>query len=298
MILIAGATGPVGGRVARGLLAEGKEVRILIRHNSPSEALVPQGRAVSASSLIAAGAEAVYGDLKDRASLDAAVQGVETVVTSASAMGRSGDDSVESVDINGTLNLIDAARKAGVRRFIYTSALMADPGSPSPLFRAKGICEKALLESGMEYTILEPAAFLDLWVGYLIGIPLKAEQPVTLYGKGDLRQSFAVAADVAAFEIAAVDNPKAANQCLVIGSLAPYSWNEIVAAAGRVLGRELPVQYIPLGSQLPLLPPRASTNLSLYESKEVLIDMSEITATYGVRLTTLGEFMQRTFAPK
>ena len=90
MILVVGATGSLGGRITRGLLAQGKPVRILARHNSPSEELAKQGRANSAASLIEAGAQAVYGDLKDRASLDAAVAGVDTVITTATATQRGG----------------------------------------------------------------------------------------------------------------------------------------------------------------------------------------------------------------
>ena len=83
MILVAGATGRLGGMIALQLLAKGKDVRVLVRHNSPSEALAAMGMATRAQTLIDAGAQPVYGDLKDRASLDAAVAGVDTVVTTA-----------------------------------------------------------------------------------------------------------------------------------------------------------------------------------------------------------------------
>ena len=88
MNLVVGATGSLGGRITHGLLARGKPVRILARHNSPSEELAKQGRANTAQSLIAAGAEVVHGDLKDRASLNEAVAGVDTVITTATATQR------------------------------------------------------------------------------------------------------------------------------------------------------------------------------------------------------------------
>jgi hypothetical protein len=78
--LVVGATGSLGGRVTRGLLQPGKAVRILTRKNPVSEELAKQGRANTAQSLIEAGAQAVTGDLKHRAALDAACQGVEMVV--------------------------------------------------------------------------------------------------------------------------------------------------------------------------------------------------------------------------
>ena len=85
MILVVGATGKLGGDIALRLLAQGKPVRVLLRRNSPAEELAKQGMAVSPKELLAAGAEPVYGDLKDRASLDAAVAGVQTILTTANS---------------------------------------------------------------------------------------------------------------------------------------------------------------------------------------------------------------------
>jgi uncharacterized protein YbjT (DUF2867 family) len=79
MILIVGATGLLGGMITQQLLAQDKEVRILVRHNSPSEGLAQQGMATPAQTLIDAGAQPVYGDLKERSSLDSACQGIDTV---------------------------------------------------------------------------------------------------------------------------------------------------------------------------------------------------------------------------
>ena len=135
--LIVGATGSLGGRVTRGLLQQGKDVRILTRKNPISEELAKQGRANTAQSLIEAGAQAVTGDLKHRAALDAACQGVETVIATATATQRGGEDTIESVDLHGMLNLIAAARAAGVKRFLYTSVPGAAPYHPIPLMKIK-----------------------------------------------------------------------------------------------------------------------------------------------------------------
>ena len=295
MILVVGATGSLGGRITRGLLAQGKPVRILARHNSPSEELAKVGRANTARSLIEAGAEAVYGDLKDRASLTAAVAGVETVVTTATATQRGGDDTVPAVDLYGTLSLIEAARAAGVRRFIYTSTYGAAQGHPVPLFGIKGTCEAALEQSGMEHTILWPSIFMEFWIGMVVGMPLMARQPISLIGKGDHRHNFVSEADVAAFAVAAVDNPRAANQRIGIGGPASYSWTEIVQAVSRVMGAQLPVQYLPPGSPAPLLPDEIGGLLNGMETFESFVDMSETAPAYEVKLTTLDDYIRRTF---
>jgi NADH dehydrogenase len=87
--------------------------------------------------LVAAGAEPVSGDLKDRESLDKALAGVDAVVTTANAASRAGTDTIETVDRLGNRNLLAAAEHAGARRFVFVSALGADPASPVPLMRAR-----------------------------------------------------------------------------------------------------------------------------------------------------------------
>ena len=137
MILIVGATGILGGMITQRLLESGKEVRILVRHNSPAEELAKQRMATSPQLLIEAGAQPVYGDLKDRASLDQACQGIETVITTANSAMRGGEDNVDTVDRHGNRNLIEAARAAGVKQFIFISFLGANLNHPVPLFKAK-----------------------------------------------------------------------------------------------------------------------------------------------------------------
>lgn len=124
MILVAGATGLLGGQITRQLLDHGQAVRILVRGGSTYDALVT------------AGAEAAVGDLKDPDSVRAACRGVHTVITTANAIGRSGEDNLESVDLQGNRNLVDAAA-AGVSRFVFVSALGAATDHPLPLLRAK-----------------------------------------------------------------------------------------------------------------------------------------------------------------
>ena len=295
MILIVGATGSLGGRITRGLLAQGKPVRFLDRRNPISLVLAQQGRSNTAQSLIEAGAQAVYGDLKDRASLDAVVAGVDTVITTATATQRGGDDTVPAVDLQGMLGLIEAAKAAGVRRFVYTSVIGAAEGHPVPLFNIKGACEAAIERSGMEYVILNPAVFMEIWIGMAVGMPLMAHQPITLIGQGDHRHNLVSEADVAAFALAAADNPRATNQRITIGGPASYNWTEIVSAVGQAMGTQLPVRYLPLGSEVPLLPPEAGVLLNGMETYETFVDMTETAPTYGVRLTTLDEYIRRTF---
>jgi uncharacterized protein YbjT (DUF2867 family) len=255
MILVVGATGVVGGMIARRLLEKDKDVRVLVRRDSPSSQLVQQGLATSAEELIEAGAQPVHGDLRDRASLEAAVDGgVETVITTANSAMRGGADNPQSVDLEGNRNLIEAARAAGVEHFIFVSLLGADLNNPSPFVQAKARSESTLRESGMEYTILAPTAFMEVWPAMVVGMPILQGRSVTLVGEGRRRHSFVSNRDVAAFGVAAADRPEARNQYLALGGPEPLSWREVVGTYERVLGRSIPVEFVGMGDPVPGLP--------------------------------------------
>jgi uncharacterized protein YbjT (DUF2867 family) len=293
MILIVGATGILGGMITRRLLGEGKEVRILVRHNSPSEQMALQGMATSAQSLIDAGAKPVYGDLKDRASLDEACEGIETVITTANSAMRGGEDTVETVDRQGNRNLIEAASAAGVNQFIFISFLGADLNNPVPLYQAKAEAEAALAESGMKYTILAPNFFMESWIGMVIGIPLQGRQPITLVGEGQRLHSLISVGDVAAFATEMVGNPAAMGQRLVLGGPEPLSWCGIVDTFSQVIGQKLPVQFVAPGEAIPGLPEIVPPVLAGMETYESPIPMKETARTFGVQQTTLASFVQR-----
>ena len=295
MILVVGATGVVGGMIARRLLDEEKEVRVLVRRDSPSSQLVERGLATSAEELIEAGAQPVHGDLRDRASLDVAVEGVETVITTANSAMRGGADNPQSVDLEGNRNLIEAAREAGVEHFVFVSSLGADPDHPVPFMRGKGQSEASLRESGMDYTILAPTPYMEVWVAVVVGMPVSQGRPVTLVGEGRRRHSFISDRDVAAIAVAAVENPAARNAYLAIGGPEPLSWREVVETYERVLDRSIPVEFVAMGEPMPLPDPMPSI-LAGMETYDSVIEMEEIARSFDVPLTRLETFVREQVA--
>jgi uncharacterized protein YbjT (DUF2867 family) len=296
MILVVGATGVVGGMITRGFLEQGKEVRILVRRDSPSSQLVQQGLATSAEELIESGAHPVHGDLRDRASLDAALEGVETVVSTANSAMRGGADNPQSVDLDGNRNLIDAARDAGVEHFVFVSLLGADPEHPAPFLQAKGQSEAVLRESGMDYTILAPTAFMEFWPAMVVGMPALQGQTVTLVGEGSRRHSFVSNRDVAAFAVKAVAHPAALKRHLAIGGPEALTWREVVATYERVLERSIPVKFVALGEPVPGLPDPMPTMLAGMETYDSVVDMEETSRTFDVSLTRLETFVREQVA--
>jgi uncharacterized protein YbjT (DUF2867 family) len=292
MILVVGATGVVGGMVTRRLLDEDKEVRILVRRDSPSSQLVQHGLATSAESLIESGAHPVHGDLRDLASLDAALEGVDKVISTANSAGRGGADNPQSVDLDGNRNLIEAAREAGIGHFVFVSLIGADPDHPSPFVRAKAQSETALRESGMDHTIIAPTAFMELWVAMVVGMPALQDRPVTLVGEGRRRHSFVSNRDVAAFAVATLDNPAARNEYLAIGGPEALSWRDVIATYERVLGRQIPVEFVAMGEPVPGLPDPMPQMMAGMETYDSAIEMGETSRVFGVELTTLETFVR------
>lgn len=281
MILVAGATGLLGGQIARQLLDQGKAVRILMRGGSTYEPLV------------SAGAEAVRGDLKDQDSLPAACRGVDAIITTANAIGRSGVDNLESVDRHGNRNLIDAAAAEGVRRFVFISALGAAADNPMPLLRAKGHTEQHLQASGITWTVLQPNFYMDLWIPAVVGGPALAGQPVTLVGDGKRQHSMVAVHDVASYAVAALDHHEADNQTLYIGGPHPISWLDVVGAFEKELGRGVPVRTVNPGDPIPGWPDIVSELAAALASYDSPMDVSELSRTYGVTPTTLADFVHR-----
>lgn len=280
MILVVGATGNLGGSIARRLLSEDKEVRILVRPGSSYRDLVDHG------------AEPLTGDLKEPASLHAACAGVDAVVTTANAIGRGGDDTIESVDFQGNQHLIEAAEAEGVRHFLFTSVLGASAESPVPFIRAKGEAERRLTNSDMAWTILQPNLFMDTWLPMAVGGPALAGQPVNLVGEGRRRHSMVAMADVVSYAVAALERDEAINQRLLIGGPDAVSWRDAVAAFEHELGREIPVRTVPLGDPVPGMPEQVNGLFQVLETYDSPLDMSAMAATYGVTSTPLQDFVR------
>ncbi|WP_397546194.1 SDR family oxidoreductase [Rhodothermus marinus] len=298
MVLMVGATGLLGGRITQRLLARRLPVRMLMRPGSVAETLAAQGMATSPRALEAAGARPVTGDLKDPDTLEAACRGVEVVITTANSVLRGGEDTIETVDRTGNRNLIDVARRAGVRRLIFVSAQRADRNSPVPLLAAKGETEAYLQESGLDYTIVAPNAFMEVWLNLLVVWPLLEGRPPVIIGSGTRRHAFISIEDVADFVAATLCHPAARNRRLVIGGPEAYSLREVVAQAGQVLGRALSMQAVQPGDPVPGVPDNARSIAAGFDVADTSVEhMSELSKTFGVSLTPVTAFLQQALRP-
>jgi uncharacterized protein YbjT (DUF2867 family) len=266
------------------LLAQNKAVRCLVRSQSKAQPLVE------------AGAQIIMGDLKDRSSLNPACKRVAVVITTANSARRGDPDNTQTVDLAGNRNLIDAAKEAGVKQFIFVSANAADAHSPVPLLQAKGKTEEYLRQSGLRHTIIAPNAFMEFWVANTVGLPAIYGKPVTLVGEGRRKHSWISAVDVAKIMVASVSNPKAVDQRLVIGGPEPLSFLDVVGVYERVLNRKIIVNHVAPGEPVPDFPESLLPMLASFDMFDSPMDMTEIVRTFGIGLTSVEEFAKKMIA--
>ena len=143
MILVTGATGFIGRTLIRQLSESGYPLRALIRPSRRTPRL-PKGVPV----------EVAVVSMADTRGLRAALNGVDVIFHLAGAESQGRNASLLTTDIEGTRNLVEAAKDAGIRQFVYVSHLGAARASGYPVFKAKGIAEEFIRRSGIPYTIL------------------------------------------------------------------------------------------------------------------------------------------------
>ena len=235
MDLVVGATGILGSEICRRLRERGEDVRGLVRKTS-DPAKVEQLRKL--------GCETVVGDLQNKASLDRACKGIEVVIsTAATTISRQPHDSLEKTDLQGQLNLIDAAERNDVKRFVLIS-VSGNMDDRSTLVAGKRKVEEKLRESGISYTILRPSVFMEVWLSPLVGFDAQNGK-AQLFGGGDRPLSFVSLFDVAEFAVRSATGDRAANQTLEVGGPEAVTLREVVTIFERECGRKFDVSSVP-----------------------------------------------------
>lgn len=292
MILVVGSTGTLGLEICRLLAEKNKDFRALVRTNSD------QGKVDQLKSM---GAHIVYGDLKDPSSLESACRGVTQVISTASStMTRQEGDSIQTVDQEGQLNLVSAAKSAGAEKFIFIS-FRENPNVDFPLNRAKRSVEKALKESGMNWCSLQASWFMEAWLSPMLGFDY-VDAKARIYGSGESKISWVSFKDVAQFAVHALDSPAADNTALEIGGPEPLSPNEVIKIFEEVQQKTFSVEMIPVEA---LEQQKAETSDPLQESFTGLmiqyaygdpIDMRAILDSIQMDLLSVRDYAQQVSA--
>jgi uncharacterized protein YbjT (DUF2867 family) len=288
MILVAGATGLLGAEICQLLVAGGESVRALVR---------PTSEQAKVEKLKDLGAETVRGDIKDRPSLEAACRGVSAVIsTVSSTLSRQEGDTIQAVDHEGQLSLIDAAESAGARRFVLISFTNMDV--EFPLQTAKREVEQHLKASGLTYTILQPTFFTEVWLSPALGFDA-AHAQAQIYGSGANKISWISYRDVARFAVACLNNPEARDAVIQLGGPEALSPLEVVRVFEEAGGRPFNIQHVS-EEQLRAQKEAATdplqesfAGLMLSYSQGSVIDMRETLSKYPLQLTRVRDYAGR-----
>lgn len=291
MILVVGSTGVLGGEICRRLREAGLPVRGLVRPTSGEEKV---------ARLKSLRAETVLGDLRDPASLEHACQGVETVITTATTtVSMQPGDSIPVTDQQGQLDLVKAAKEAGVKRFIMVSIPLLL--TPSPLVTAKRTVENAILSSGMEYTILRPGIFMEIWLSPALGFDyLNAK--ATVYGEGNAKNRYISVGDVAQYVVESLTNPAAANCCFDLSQPQSYSMLDVVRTFEQATGKTFEITFVPAAA---LQAQAAAATNPLQEAfaammqdmaNGIQLDPCEAEKVFSLPLVSLQDYVRRVSA--
>jgi uncharacterized protein YbjT (DUF2867 family) len=148
MLLVTGASGYVGSHIVKRLAESGPQVRAMVRNRSWAEA---EGR------LAGLKIDWVEGDVTKPETLKAAMQGVDTVIHTVAIAIEKGGRKYETINTQGTVNVVDAAKAAGVKRFINLSQLGADSKLPYRFLASKGRAQEYVAASGLAWTAFRPS---------------------------------------------------------------------------------------------------------------------------------------------
>lgn len=230
MILIAGGTGRLGRLVTRRLTARGLPVRVLTRNPHDVSNL---GR----------GVQVVGGDVRDRATLPSAVEGVDVVVSAVHGFIGPRGISPRSVDRDGNANLVDAAASAGAD-LVLLSVVGAAADSPMELFRMKHAAEQHALASPAPTTVVRAAAFVELWIDLLRQTAGRSGRPL-VFGRGDNPINFVSVADVAAVVDLAVTDCSTRGTILEIGGPQNLTFNQLARVVQAADARAGTPRHVP-----------------------------------------------------
>jgi uncharacterized protein YbjT (DUF2867 family) len=290
-LLVTGATGFIGPYVVRALDRAGHDLRVLVRDSSRARDLPAQPES---------------GDLTDASSLGRATDGVEGVVHLV-AIRQGRPEEFRRVMEQGTRDLVAAAERNGVRRFVLMSALGTSQETKDlvPYYGAKWEMEETVRASGIDHVILRPSFVFARDGGILPTFRRLARvTPVTpIIGSGEQRIQPIWVDDVAAYFAAAIDKGDATNRTFELGGPDTVSWNEFWERLKRALGmRRRPSVHVPTGlmrlnavvtERLPGNLPLTRDLLTMLEHGDNVVRNAEAVETFAIPLVPLDEQLRR-----
>jgi len=248
-VLVIGASGFVGGRLTKALLAEGYAVRCLARDPARVQDLAEIG------------GEIARGDVSNPASLAKSLDSVQAVYVSIHTLspqpGSPADQRFMAVELNGLQNVVTACQAQGVRRLIYVTSLGITAEAASEWLRERWRAEQFLLGSGLDVSVIRPGMIVGAG-GRGFGMLASQAKKSVAVGLGGRQKMRSIAVDDLIYYLVGVLNdPRAYGQCYDVGNDDVLTNSEMLDATAEILGRRPPIRLqIPpalLGVSAPLI---------------------------------------------
>lgn len=235
-VLVTGASGFVGTRLAQALVDDGHEVRAMTRN--PDDYDGP--------------GTPVYGEVADAGSLVAALDGIDVAYYLVHSLD---SDDFEDKDAEAALNFGGAAADAGVERIVYLGGLGVDDGELSAHLRSRRQVEQLLTVAGVPVTVLRAAVVVGHGgISWEITRQLVDHLPVMVTPSWVNTRTQPIAlADVVRYLVGVLDHPDAGGRVFEIGGPDVLRYIDMLKRAARVKGKRLP------SIAVPLLSPRLSS---------------------------------------
>ena len=258
-VFLTGATGFVGKHMLERLLVEGHAVRALVR--DPQKVNLAEHGNV----------DLVAGDVVEGTRLEEGMQGCDAVIHLVGIIVEKGTNTFERVHHLGTLNVVEAAKRMGIKRFVQMSALgvRSDGVAPYQITKWKG--EEEVRQSGIPFCILRPSlifgegdGFVTQMVATMRSAPLFRPVP----GDGTPRFRPIAVEDVTTCFARALTYEAATNQTVDLGGPDELTLNEVLAEIARCAGVRKPAVHIPM----PLMMAGATVAQRLLKNPPVTVD--------------------------
>jgi uncharacterized protein YbjT (DUF2867 family) len=241
-VMVTGATGYVGNYVVKALIAAGHSVVAVSRNGAKSS--TASGKDLGT----VAGAKYVAGDVASGAGLKEAAQGCEAVINLVGIIAERGDQTFQRVHVDGTRNVLEAAKSAGAKRYLQMSALGAAAGAPSRYSATKFEAEELVRASGLDWTIFRPSLVFGIGDDFfgrvlknLVGTPI-----VPQIGDGLFPFRPVWVGDVATAFTQALGNPATIGQLYDLVGPKEYTLRQLLDLEMDALGGRKPVVPAPI----------------------------------------------------
>lgn len=300
-VAVAGGSGFIGRAIVRRLAAiENLHVRVLSR--SPERAR---------QKLSLPRVEFLRADVAEPSTLSEALKGADAVVNAVQFEGYPVENprrglTFEQVDYGGTVAMLKAAKETGTRQFVYISGAAADEKSSHPGFRAKGKAEKAIRESGLDYTIFRPSLVYgpEDRVMNTMAKALRYTPVFTVPGTGKQKLQPLLVDDLAACVALSLAG-KGRNGIYEIGGPDLMSFDDLIELVMEVTGYRRLLVHVPeglmraagaVGEMLPT--PVFSRDAVTFVTADNVCDTGPLMRDFGVRLTPAREGLAYLASPR